>query len=366
MFEDLFGFGFNGGAGGGRGRQGPQRTEDVNFDLPITLEEFFKGKKKKLKISRKVLCKGCKGRGTQKEGVQTKCDGCNGQGIKIVVHRLGPGMIQQMQTTCPDCNGTGQKIREQDKCKECKGNKTTPEQQILEVDVFPGMAPDTKITFYGYANEQPGMETGDVIVKLSSAKEDEEDNFANPSIPQSVNDVKRPKFQRLNNSSDLMVELKVSLVEALLGFNLSFKHLDDRVVIVKSPQHHVISTDGILTVEGEGMPMPKSSGRGDLYIKMNIVMPSNDFMKGLGAPKEKMLRSLLPEPFHGVPVDVQVDGEQVVEHVAQQYNAEQYKAKQRAQANAAREQARQSKQSEAYHDDDGEEGGDGRPSCRPM
>jgi len=385
VFEDLFGFGGFGGFGGGGGggqRRGPQRTADVQFQLGLTLEDFYKGKTKKLKISRKVLCQSCNGKGSLKEGASRTCDGCKGQGIKIIVHRLGPGMIQQMQTTCTDCNGRGEKIRDEDRCKDCKGNKVVPQSKILEVQVQPGMQPGQKITFYGDADEEPGVETGDVVVILASLREDEEEEEEDDSTKSKKekeeakqkkqkkdaekekdekNGIKRPKFQRLQNMVDLVMDHKIALVEALLGFTLVFKHLDDRIVVVKSPLGMVMTVDSALVVEGEGMPQQKNpSSHGDLYIKMQIQMPPPDFITALGGGKEKMLKQLLPPPLTSVPTDLNTSAENVETRTAKVYDSDVHKAKQRAQ----KEDQRRNR--EAYEEGGEDEDNDGRPGCRQM
>lgn len=355
IFEDLFGMGGFGGGGGGGGRQqrGPARTPDVSFKLGLTLEDFYKGKAKKLKISKKVICKGCAGKGSMKEGATQTCSGCRGQGIKIVVHRLGPGMIQQMQTTCPDCNGRGQRIRDEDRCKECKGNKTVPEQKVLEVTVSPGMLPGQKITFYNDADEEPGSETGDVIVVLAQTGDEDADD-TDKDTPMDEEGIRKPKFSRLQNGMDLVIEMKISLVEALLGFEIPIRHLDDRIIIVKSSNRSVLTTGSIVIVENEGMPQPRNpSLHGDLYVKFEVVMPDSKFIEKLGAPKEKMLRSLLPAILYKVPAGLH-DREGVDVHESRPFDAEEHKARQRANRSSSRE---------AYDDENEEEG---KPGCRPM
>ena len=37
-----------------------------------------------------------------------KCSSCHGNGIKISIQPLGPGMVQQVQRVCPDCSGEGE------------------------------------------------------------------------------------------------------------------------------------------------------------------------------------------------------------------------------------------------------------------
>lgn len=82
--EDIFAQ-FFGGAFGGGGRRGPRKGEDINYQLAVTLKELYTGKTSKIKVTRNVLCQGCNGKGSSKEGVVKKCDTCNGQGIRMYV-----------------------------------------------------------------------------------------------------------------------------------------------------------------------------------------------------------------------------------------------------------------------------------------
>lgn len=292
-----------------------------------------------------------------KEGATTQCGGCRGQGVRIVVQRIGPGMITQTQAVCPDCRGSGESIRDADKCKDCKGKKTIQETKDVEVHVEPGMIPGSKVTFYNEADEQPGMETGDLVVVLVPKEEDDKDDeegkakkktsptqhtvYSNPK------DIPRPKFKRLQNGSDLFIEAHISLVEALLGFEFPIKHMDDRIVII-SGKDRVYNNEDVVVVEGEGMPKHKDNAhRGDLYVKLNVVMPTHEEISG--AKKAKALREVLPPSIHAITPEVAKDAD-VVD--ARPYDPEVAKAKARQQ------------RAEAYEeDDDHRQGG---TSCKPM
>ena len=151
---DLFGGGMFSGAGGrdGRGGRGSrqQRGEDVVFPLRVTLEDLYNGTSKKLRLTKNVLCAGCAGKGGKGE---TQCRDCKGQGVKIVIRQIAPGMIQQMQSACGSCKGSGSVIAEKDRCKKCAGQKTTKERKTLEVFITKGMKNQEKITFNGEADE---------------------------------------------------------------------------------------------------------------------------------------------------------------------------------------------------------------------
>lgn len=90
---------FGGGGGGRGGRQKPTRTPDVQHQVGLSLQDFYRGRTKKLKVQRQVLCTTCKGKGSEKEGAVMKCMACKGQGIRVVMHRIGPGMVQQVRIT---------------------------------------------------------------------------------------------------------------------------------------------------------------------------------------------------------------------------------------------------------------------------
>ena len=155
---DLFGGGMFGGGGGGRDprSRGKAKGEDVVFPLKVTLEDLYNGTSKKLRLTKNILCPQCGGKGGKGEGT---CRDCKGQGVRIVIRQLGPGMIQQMQTACAACKGTGSLIAEKDRCKKCNGDKTIKEKKTLEVFITKGMRHNEKITFNGEADEAVSSST---------------------------------------------------------------------------------------------------------------------------------------------------------------------------------------------------------------
>jgi DnaJ homolog subfamily A member 2 len=210
--EDIFSS-FFGGSMFGRppGRQnGPRKSKPLQHILKVSLEDLYMGKTTKLSLNKNVKCPTCQGRGG-KEGAVKTCSSCNGSGVRLIVRQLGP-MIQQIQQPCGDCSGEGQVIKEQDKCKKCKGRKFVNERKVLEVHIGKGMKHHQKITFPGEADYQPGCdEAGDVIIILEE---------------------KQPHDRFIRRGDDLFHIAKVDLLTALAGGNFYIKHLDDRFVKV--------------------------------------------------------------------------------------------------------------------------------------
>merc|ERR1711979_41674 len=150
----------------------------------------------KMAITRQVIDK--------KRGVQ-ECRDCDGRGVKVEVIRMGP-MIQQMQSACGACGGQG------------KSFKTKKDREVLEVHVQKGSPDNHKVVFREMADEHPDADTGDVVFVLKQQEHSE--------------------FKR--KGADLFIERKISLVEALCGFELEITHLDGRKLLIKTSPGEIV------------------------------------------------------------------------------------------------------------------------------
>jgi DnaJ family protein A protein 2 len=171
--EDLFSMFFGGAQrGGSANRRGPS----VNHALSVSLQDLYNGKTVKLAVTRKVIV-----------GDVKSCADCRGQGAKVELRQVAPGMVTQMQRTCGTCHGHG------------KTASLKSERNVLEVHVEKGMKNNDKITFRGMADQVPGMETGDV-------------NFV-------VQEKEHELFKR--KGADLLATREISLNQALCGYMVS-------------------------------------------------------------------------------------------------------------------------------------------------
>jgi len=324
--EDMFSFLGGGGGGsifnllGGHGRsQRRRKGEDTIQPLPVSLEDLYKGKTSKLRLTKKVICSDCNGRGG-KEGAVQQCQRCRGNGRVLMTRQVGPGMIQQMQARCETCSGEGNIVDEKNKCRKCNGKRTVQEQKTIEVVITPGMRDGQKIVFHAEGDQEPGIEAGDVILVVKAKPHD--------------------LFTR--KGDDLIMKQKVTLNEALCGFSNTFEHLDGRTIVVKMPPNKVIKPESIYQVVGEGMPIKGSMERGKLYIVFEVVFPENHFLTEDGF---KQLEALLPaRPKESLPTS----GDHVEEVSLAEYDARKH------------QHARNARR-EAYHDDDSDDEGHGGP-----
>lgn len=239
--DDIFSAFFGGGGGGRRQSQrGPQKGESVVHKLQVSLENFYNGKTFKMAITRQRVKYP---EGMSASEAATVCKTCGGAGAVLKMQRMGP-MIQQVQARCPDCGGVGKSFK--------AGVSTYQEKKTLEVRVDPGMKHGQKITMSGEADENPGMEAGDVVFVLVQAE--------------------HARFQR--KGADLIIEKEVSLKDALCGASFTIKHLDERVLVVKTAGQ-VIQPNSLKMIPDEGFPRWKRPfEKGRLFVLFKVKFPT--------------------------------------------------------------------------------------------
>ncbi|VVA94111.1 unnamed protein product [Arabis nemorensis] len=129
--------------------------------------------------------------------------------------------------------------------------KPKPVEEILKIDITPGWKKGTKITFPEKGNQEPGVTPADLI-------------FVIDEKPHSV-------YKRDGN--DLIVDKKVSLLDALTGITISLTTLDGRNLTI--PVLDIVKPGQEIVIPNEGMPISKEvSKRGDLKINFEISFPS--------------------------------------------------------------------------------------------
>ena len=157
-------------------------------------------------------------------------------------------------------NGTKKKlaVRRKRLVKDPQTNKMIQieEKKKIIIPILPGMRDEQTITFNKEADEAQGHETGDIVVKLLENA--------------------HSRFER--EADNLFIIKDISLYEAFAlscgqKINLSVKHLDGSYLILKADDKPLHDKDGIRKVSGEGMPFYQKEGKGDLYVRFNLVLP---------------------------------------------------------------------------------------------
>ncbi|KAI0077869.1 DnaJ-domain-containing protein [Panus rudis PR-1116 ss-1] len=268
LFGGGFGFGFNFGPD-----MRPRRTKGENTTIPydVTLEDLYNGKSVKMNMEKEIVCGLCKGSGAKGNAKPKPCIKCEGKGWTFIQSQLAPGQLGTSRARCSECKGEGEKLREKDRCKKCKGNKTVKEKTRQEIHIDRGMHDKQRIVLTGAGDEEPGIPPGDVIFVLKCKP--------------------HPSFERSGN--DLLTTVHITLSEALLGFSrILLTHLDGRGIHVSSPKGKIIKPGDSIVLRGEGMPHYKNPDqKGHLYVIMEVDMPDEEWLKTVDT---KTLEALLP------------------------------------------------------------------------
>ena len=231
-------FGF--GGMGGRRQQEEQRTPNVELPIRVTLRQLYLGEVLEVAYARQIVC-------VEASTCQKNNKDCHGPGVKVVMHQLAPGFVQQVQQADPSCVARGKSWKSP--CKACPKGMTEEEEIQLTVAVQAGMADGEQIRFEQIADEAVGHTAGDLVFVIRQIAD--------------------PSFRRQGN--DLHTSMTITLLDSLIGFSRSFAHLDGH--IVKIEKSDVTYCSEVYKVAGEGMPIKGSHEFGDLYVTLNIEFP---------------------------------------------------------------------------------------------
>ncbi|GAB4841748.1 DnaJ protein erdj3b [Ancistrocladus abbreviatus] len=239
--EGLKQFAANGGRGGGGGMNiqdifssffggGPMEEEekivkgdDVIVEIEATLEDLYMGSSLKIWREKNVI-KPAPGK--------RKCN-CRNE----VYHRqIGPGMFQQLTEQV---------------CDNCPNVKYEREGSFFTVDIEKGMKDGEEVTIYEEGEPKIDGEPGDLKFRIHTAPHD--------------------SFTREGN--DLRTTVTITLVQALVGFEKTIKHLDNHLVDVSSKG--ITKPKQVRKFKGEGMPLHFSDKKGDLYVTFEVLFPTS-------------------------------------------------------------------------------------------
>ena len=123
IFRDI-GFGFGGFDSifstlfGGRRSRGPQRGQDLRYDLDITLEQAYAGLTKEMEVPRSERCSDCGGTGAKPGTSPKRCPECGGTGQIQHVQVTGFMQFSRIEP-CRKCRGQGEIIEKP--CNVCRG-----------------------------------------------------------------------------------------------------------------------------------------------------------------------------------------------------------------------------------------------------
>jgi molecular chaperone DnaJ len=246
IFDDLF--------GGGRGDpNGPQRGDDLRYDLELDFEAAASGCEREITVSKPETCEVCHGAGAEAGSQRRTCATCGGRGQ--VISSRGIFSIAQ---TCPHCQGAGRVVEKP--CRTCRGSGRREKSSKIKLRIPAGV--DTGARLRSAGNGEAGRHggpPGDLYVVLHVRPHD--------------------IFQR--DGDDLLCEVPISFVQATLGGEIEVPTLNGRAVI-KIPAGTQPGT--MFRIKGKGVRNVQGYGHGDLHVRINVEVPT----RLTGAQREKL------------------------------------------------------------------------------
>ena len=242
IFEDFFGD-FGGGRSSRGRRNSNNRGSDLRYDLSITLEEAYSGKKQNIQFSSTDKCTICKGSGSKPGYSADRCSYCGGNG-KI---RSNQGFFT-VQQTCPQCSGSGEEIT--NPCNDCGGSGNKQISKKISVTIPKGVDDGTRIRLAGKGESGTrGGASGDLYLFINI------------------------KSHELFKRSDvnLFFEFPISIADAALGTTIEIPTIDGKKAKIKIPDG---TQDGKqFRLKGKGMPFMRRGDYGDLYVQVKTEVP---------------------------------------------------------------------------------------------
>ncbi len=257
-FEDFFDMLF--GQGGSRQRPGGARPgNDLELRLRITLEEAYKGTKKKIRFSRAENCAECHGTGAAPGSRPETCPQCHGTGQVRVAH----GFFS-VTRTCPGCAGAGRIVSKP--CRHCNGRGQRKANRELSVDVPSGVDSGSRLRVGGEGEAGPNNgPRGDLYIHIEVEP--------------------HPLFTR--DGVNILCELPVTVTQAALGATLRIPTLNGEAEL-KIPAG--TQSGKQLRLRGLGMPDLRGYRQGDQVVKIAVETPVK-----LSRKQKELLRQLESE-----------------------------------------------------------------------
>lgn len=225
--------------------RGPRKGADLRYDLSVSLEEVAFGAEKTIELPKVEQCSVCSGSGAEPDGLE-QCDSCKGTGQIVREQRSGYSVFRQI-STCGKCRGKGQIVKQP--CKECEGKGLIEKAKEITVRIPAGADTGYKIRIEGEGEKGEDI-PGDLYIF--------------------VNVERHPVFER--HGDDIYTQQEVAFTAAALGGRMTVPGLDSNLTL-DIPEG--TQTGAILRIVDKGIPHLDGYGKGDEYVIVKVVTPTN-------------------------------------------------------------------------------------------
>ena len=228
-FVFLFHSGSDGSSSSNRQRRrhrNQRQAKPTTVDVSLSLNDLYTGKEKTATINRQTVCAGDKS--TCQTGV------CRGRQVQVhAVRDMWSGAI--------------------DRTFYCRYST-----KVVGF-VPPGTGHGEQIYVEEQGNIQPNMVQGDVVFQ--------------------IHQLSHRTYKR--EGRNLQTSIRITLKEALLGWEKTLHHLDARTFVVASKRAHTTQPGEVLVVSNQGMPVRtgRAGQHGDLLVTVNVDFPKTTILE---------------------------------------------------------------------------------------
>lgn len=220
---------------------GPLPGEDLEQATRISFEESLHGTRRRVQQLRFEACSLCGGSGETSPSA-VACSRCQGSGQLRT--RRGHMVFTR---SCPDCGGRGVLARV---CGRCDGEGRLMQSEWVSVEIPAGVASGSRVRVPGAGNAgKRGGPPGDFVLLIEVEA--------------------HPFYER--DGADLLCELPVTLAEAAAGAHVCLPTPDGPVTI-EIPAG--TQPGQRFRLRKRGMPKLGEKGRGDLWVRVRLVVPA--------------------------------------------------------------------------------------------
>ncbi|MCI8498422.1 MAG: molecular chaperone DnaJ [Bacilli bacterium] len=241
IFSDILGgFGF----GGGSRRNRASKGDDILVRVDLDFMEAIFGTTKDIELNVMESCSVCNGEG----GHDPKtCATCGGRGRVVTQARTILG-VMETESTCTSCGGTGKTFASI--CSNCKGKKQVKVKKTLSVEIPGGVDTGERLRISGKGGAGTnGGPNGDVYLEFRVSS--------------------HPIFERDGN--DIYLKLPITITEAVLGCKKEIPTIHSNVVLDISSG---TQSGDKLKLKGKGIPSTSAWNKGDMYVIIDVVIPT--------------------------------------------------------------------------------------------
>ena len=244
-FSDIFEEFFGGGFGGQSRQRGPQRGNDLRYNMSVSLQEAYSGKKSQIRIPSYEGCDLCSSTGSADKTGPSTCSTCGGQG-KV---RSTQGFFS-IERPCPTCGGEGSSIK--NPCLKCSGTGQVKKQKTISVTIPAGVDTGTRIRISGEGEPgQRGAGNGDLYIFVEVQKD--------------------KLFER--EEENIFCQIPISITTAILGGDVEVPTIEGKKARLNIPAGTQSETQ--FRLKGKGMSILRQTRRGDMYVEANVEIPVN-------------------------------------------------------------------------------------------